>query len=56
MTDATHTNKTATVPPTKPSADDDLRGGVSYGFGAKASLPLTQSTPALTYNTTKQLV
>ena len=27
--------------------------GVKTGFGAKTSLPLTQSSPAVSYNTTR---
>ena len=37
--------------PTKPSSDDD--SGLWHGFRAEASLPRTQSTPAVTHNTTK---
>ena len=36
---------------TKPSSDDD--SGFRHGFGTKASLPLTQSTPAVSYDTTR---
>ena len=36
---------------TKPSSDDD--SGFRHGFGAKASLPLTQSAPAVSYDTTR---
>ena len=35
--------------PTKPSSDDD--SGFRHGFGAEASV--TQSTPALTHDTTR---
>ena len=37
--------------PTKPSSDDD--SGFRHGFRAKVSLPLDQSTPAVTHNTTR---
>ena len=37
---------------TKPSSDDDT--GFRYGFGAEASLPLTQSAPAVCRDTTRQ--
>ena len=37
--------------PTKPSSDDD--SGFRHSFGAEASLPLTQSAPAVTHNTTR---
>ena len=36
---------------TKPSSDDD--SGFRHGFGAEASLPLAQSVPALSYDTTR---
>ena len=36
---------------TKPSSDDD--SGFRHGFGAEASLPLTQSAPAVSHDTTK---
>ena len=36
---------------TKPSSDDD--SGFRHGFRAKASLPLTQSTPAVSHDTTR---
>ena len=42
---------TAALLPTKPSSNDD--SGFRHGFGAKASLPLTHSTPAVTHDTTK---
>ena len=42
---------TAALHPTKPSADDD--SGFKYGFGAEASLPLTQSAPTITHDTTR---
>ena len=35
----------------KPSSDDDF--GFRHGFWAEASLPLTQSTPAVSHDTTK---
>ena len=35
----------------KPSSVDD--SGFSYGFGAEATLPLTQSTLAVTLDTTR---
>ena len=41
---------TAELLPTNPLSDDD--SGFRHGFEAKASLPLTQSTPAVTHNTT----
>ena len=37
--------------PIKPSSDDD--SVFRQGFGAEASLPLTQSVPAVTNNTTR---
>ena len=36
---------------TKPSSDDD--SGFWHGFGAEASLPLTQRAPAVSHNTTR---
>ena len=36
---------------TKPSSDDD--SGFGHGFGAEASLPLAQSTPAVSHDTTR---
>ena len=36
---------------TKPSSDDD--SGFRYGFGAEASLPLTQSSPAVSHDNTR---
>ena len=36
---------------TKPSSDDD--SGFRHGFGAKALLPLAQSAPAVTHDTTR---
>ena len=42
---------TAVLLPTKPSSDDD--SGFRHGFGAEASLTLTQSAPAVTHNTTR---
>ena len=42
---------TAALIPTKPSSDDD--SGFRHGVGSEASLPLTQSIPAVTYNTTR---
>ena len=36
---------------TKPSSDDD--SGFRNGFGAEASLPIAQSTPAVSHDTTK---
>ena len=35
----------------KPSSDDD--SGFSHGFGAEASLPLAQSAPAVSHDTTR---
>ena len=37
--------------PRKSSSDDD--SGFRHGFGAEASLPLTQGTPAVSHNTTR---
>ena len=37
--------------PTKSSSDDD--SGFSHGFGAEASLSLTQGAPAVSHNTTR---
>ena len=42
---------TEAVLPTKPSSDDDTR--FRRSFGAEASLPLTQNTPAVTFDTTR---
>ena len=42
---------TAALLPTKPSSDDD--SGFRHGFGAEASLPLAQSAPAVTHDTTR---
>ena len=42
---------TAALLPTKPSSDDDSR--FKHGFRAEASLPLTQSAPTVTHNTTR---
>ena len=42
---------TAALLPTKPSSDDD--SGFRHDFRAEASLPLTQSVPAVTHNTTR---
>ena len=36
---------------TKPSSDDD--SGFRFGFGVEASLPLAQSAPALSHDTTR---
>ena len=36
---------------TKPSSDDD--SGFRHGFGTEASLPLTQSAPAVSHDTTR---
>ena len=36
---------------TNPSSDDD--SGFRHGFGAEASLPLTQSVPAVSHATTR---
>ena len=41
----------AVLLPTKPSSDDDSEFG--HGFEAEASLPLTQSAPAVTHDTTR---
>ena len=37
--------------PTKPSSNDD--SGFRHGFGAEASLPLAQSAPAVSHDTTR---
>ena len=42
---------TTALLPTKPSSDDD--SGFKYGFGAEASLPLVQSDPAVSHDTTR---
>ena len=42
---------TAALLPRKPLSDDD--SGFRHGFGAEASLPLTQSAPAVTNDTTR---
>ena len=42
---------TTALLPTKPSSDDD--SGFRHGFRAEASLPLTQSAPAVSYDTTR---
>ena len=42
---------TTALLPTKPSSDDD--SGFRHGFGAEASLPLAQSAPAVSHDTTK---
>ena len=42
---------TTALLPTKPSSDDDSE--FSHGFGAEASLPLAQSTPAISHDTTR---
>ena len=42
---------TAVLLPTKPSLDD--ASGFRHGFGAESSLPLTQSAPAVTHDTTR---
>ena len=42
---------TASLLLTKPSSDDD--SGFRHGFGAEASLPLTQSAPAVSHDTTR---
>ena len=44
---------TAALLPTKPSLDDDSQ--FRQGFRAEASLPLTQSVLAITYDTTRLL-
>ena len=36
---------------TKSSSDDDI--GFGHGFGAEASLPLAQSAPAVSHDTTR---
>ena len=41
----------AALLPRKPSSDDD--SGFKYGFGAEASLQLTQSAPAVTHGNTR---
>ena len=41
---------TTALLPTKPSSDDD--SGFRHGFEAEASLPLTQSSPEVSHNTT----
>ena len=47
-----HTNTArAVLLPTKSSSDDD--SGFRHGFGAEASLPLTQSAPAVSHDTTR---
>ena len=42
---------TAALLPTMPSSDDD--SGFRHGFGAEASLPLTQSAPAVIHDTSR---
>ena len=42
---------TAALLLTMPSSDDD--SGLRHGFGAKASLPLAQSAPAVSHDTTR---
>ena len=42
---------TAALLLTNPSSDDDF--GFRHGFGSKASLPLTQSAPAVSHDTTR---
>ena len=42
---------TTTLLPTKPSSDDDSR--FRHDFGAEALLPLVQSAPAVSHNTTR---
>ena len=42
---------TAALLPTKPSLDDD--SGFMHGFGSEASLPLAQSTQAVTHDDIK---
>ena len=41
---------TAALLPKNPSSDDDSR--FRHGFGVEASLPLTQSAPAVTHEST----
>ena len=43
---------TTALLPTKPSSDDD-DSGFRHGFGAEASLPLAQSAPAVSHDTTR---
>ena len=43
--------KEAVLLPVRSSSDDDP--GFRHGFGAEASLPLTQSAPAVSHNTTR---
>ena len=43
--------KEAVLLPVKFSSDDD--SGFRHGFGAEASLPLTQGAPAVSHNTTR---
>ena len=43
--------KEAVLLPVKSSSDDDP--GFRHGFGAEASLPLTQGAPAVSHNTTR---
>ena len=43
--------KEALLLPVKSSSDDDP--GFRHGFGAEASLPLTQGAPAVSHNTTR---
>ena len=47
MTDA----YTVALLPTKPSSDDD--SGFRHGVGAEVSLPLTNSAPPVTHDTTR---
>ena len=42
---------TVALQPTKPSSGDD--SGFRHGFGAEASLPLTQSAPVVSHDTTR---
>ena len=42
--------KTTTVVPSRKSSLDN-ESGLKHGFGAKKSLPLTQNTPAVFYDT-----
>ena len=42
---------TPTLLPIKPSSDDET--GLMHGFGAEASLPLTQNAPAVTHDITR---